>query len=338
MGVLAPAPLAPEAVTPELICGATSVRWGAPRRAAKCMTVTLRLNTFSRPSLLLAAQHQGFLEEEGVALEVIFAKGSRAQMEGLLAGQWELAHTNVDNVMKFRGQGYDGLFVFLVADRGIGQKLVVHPDIKGWDDLRDRAVGVDAPDSGYAFVVYELLDRHGLPWGSYEVKPLGATSYRLDGLRSGAVVAGLLSHQYETSALDEGFTVIADTRDHFPELAGVTGATIRSWATDNDELLHGYTRALLAAARWTQDEANEDSLVELVARARRIPEAEAQRLLDLERAARTGGVPSADEAADSLRGFARLRGKATGMQPAECFNPRYMRAALEGARTGVTSR
>ena len=295
------------------------------------MTVTLKLNTFSTPSLLLAAQHGGFLEQEGLGVEVILAKGSRPQMEGLLAGNWELAHTNVDNVMKFRGQGHDELFVFMVADRGIAQKLVVHPDVKTWDDLRGRAVGVDAPDSGYAFVVYELLDRHGLPAGSYEVKPLGATGYRLDGLRSGEVVAGLLSHQYETSALDEGFTVMADTRDHFPELAGVTGATTRSWADANDEVLHGYTRAVLAAARWAQDDANAGALVELVARARSISEDEAARLLDIERAARTGGVPSLDEAEESLAAFARLRSKATGTHQQGYFDSSYMRAALQSS-------
>src|SRR5680860_453972 len=150
-----------------------------------CMTVTLRLNTFSEPSLLIAAREGGFLEQEGITLSLIQAKGSRPQIEGLLAGDWELAHTNADNVMKFRGQGREELFIFMVADLGISQKLVVHPHIREWQDLRGRTVGLDAPDSGYAFVVYELLDRHGLPWDSYQVKSLGATSYRLEGLRSG---------------------------------------------------------------------------------------------------------------------------------------------------------
>jgi len=294
------------------------------------MTVTLRLNTFSEPSLLIAAREGGFLEQEGIALSIIQAKGSRPQIEGLLAGQWELAHTNADNVMKFRGQGHDELFIFMVADLGISQKLVVHPDIRDWQDLRGKSVGVDAPDSGYAFVVYELLDRHGLPSGSYQVKSLGATSYRLEGLRSGEAVAGLLSHHHETNALDDGFKILADTREHFPEHAGVTAATTRGWAADNDEPLQGYTRAVLAAARWAQDPGNTDEVVALMARSRGISEPQARRLLDTERAARTGGMPSPEEAANSLRAIADLRAKVTGAEAADYFDPRYMRAAMEG--------
>ena len=298
------------------------------------MTVTLRLNTFSEPSLLIAAQDRGFLEEEGIALEVIQARGSRPQMDGLLAGRWELVHTNADNVMKFRGQGHDELFIFMVADLGISQKLVVHPDIRDWTDLRGKPVGVDAPDSGYAFVVYELLERHGLPPGDYEVKPLGATSYRLDGLRSGEAVAGLLSHHHETDALDEGFVILADTRDHFPEHAGVTAATTRGWAEANEDLLQGYTRAVLAASRWAMDPANTDEVVVLMGRHRGIQETEARRLLENERAARTGGVPDPDAAARSLQTIADLRARATGSTPTDYFDPRYMRTALEAIGRG----
>jgi ABC-type nitrate/sulfonate/bicarbonate transport system substrate-binding protein len=297
------------------------------------MTVTLTLNTFSEPSLLIAARHAGYLEREGIATDVVQAKGSRPQMQGLLAGDWDLVHTNADNVMKFRGQGHDQLFIFMVADLGISQKLVVSPDIRSWEDLRGKPIGVDAPDSGYAFVVYELLARHGLPAGSYEVKPLGATAYRLEGLRSGEAVAGLLSHHHETNALDEGFVILADTREHFPEFPGVTAAATRQWAEEHEDLLHGYTRGLLGASRWAQDPANTDEVVALMARARGVPEAEARRLLDNEQSARTGPVPSPEQAAASLQAVAELRAKATGTLPEGYFDERYMRAALEALGT-----
>ncbi|MPZ61443.1 MAG: hypothetical protein GEU93_09125 [Propionibacteriales bacterium] len=292
------------------------------------MTRTLRLTTFSRPSALLAAQYRGYLEEVGLALDVEDARGSRPQLEGMLAGRWDLAHTNADNVMKFRAFGHTDLFIFLVIDRGMGQKLIVQPHIKDWEDLRGGPVGVDAPDSGYAFVLYELLRRHGLEQGDYEVVPLGATVYRLHGLQRGEINAGLLSHHHEATALQDGFHILADTRDHFARHAGVTAAATYSWAELNQDALYKYASALYAAARWTQDPANHDEVVKVVAEGRGIDEYQAERVLEIEKSSRTGTISSIEEVEDSLAASAALRAEYTGTQPTDYFDPRAMSKAL----------
>jgi ABC-type nitrate/sulfonate/bicarbonate transport system substrate-binding protein len=293
------------------------------------MTRVLRLNTFSQVSTVLAARHRGYLEEEGLALEVDIAEGSRPQMEALLAGRYDLVHTNADNVMRFRANGSPNLTIFLVLDTGIAQKLIVSPDIGGWADLRGRPVGVDAPDSGYAFVLYELLRLHGLERGDYEVVPLGATGYRLAGLQRGEIVAGLLSHHHEATALDEGFRILADTREHFGGHPGVTAATTTDWAAANPEALHGYTRALLRAAAWAMDAGNADEVVALIAQARGVDDARARRILAIEAASRTGTVRSVEEAERTLAETAGLRARYTGgAAPAGYFDPSAMRQVL----------
>ena len=298
------------------------------------MTRTLRLTTFSRPSALLAAQLRGFLEDEGLALEVEDAEGSRPQIEGLLAGRWDLAHTNADNVMKFRAFGHEDLFIFLVLDLGIAQKLIVDPEVRGWEDLRGSSVGVDAPDSGYAFVLYELLRLHGLEPGDYQVTQLGATVHRLHGLQDGRIRAGLLSHHHEARALDEGFRILADTRDDFPTHAGVTAATTRSWADRNEETLHRYTSAMLAAARWTQDPVNHEDVVAVVAEGRGIDVGQARRLLDVENAGRTGTITSIEDVEVSLAASAALREQYTGVRPVGYFETGAMQSALAALHRG----
>jgi ABC-type nitrate/sulfonate/bicarbonate transport system substrate-binding protein len=295
------------------------------------MTRLLKLNTFSEVSSLLAAQHRGYLEEDGLRLEVDIAVGSRPQMEGLLAGRWDLVHTNADNIMKFRAFGHPDLTIFLVLDTGIAQKLVVSPDITDWADLRARPVGVDAPDSGYAFVLYEMLRRHGLGKGDYEVVPLGATGYRLEGLQRGEIVAGLLSHHHEATAVDEGFRILADTRDHFGGHPGVTAATTTGWAERNAEALQGYTHALLRAAQWAMSADNRDEVVELIARARGVDPARAARILDIETASRTSVVRTVEEAAAALEQTAELRATYAGARPSGYFDREPMRRALSDA-------
>jgi ABC-type nitrate/sulfonate/bicarbonate transport system substrate-binding protein len=292
------------------------------------MTRTLRLTTFSEPSALLAAQHRGYLEEVGLAVDVEYPQGSRAQMEGLLAGRWDLAHTNADNIMKFRALGHTDLFIFLVIDRGIAQKLIGHPSIKDWKDLRGGPVGVDAPDSGYAFVLYELLRRHGLGQDDYEVVPVGATVYRLRALQRREINAGLLSHHHEAAALDAGFHILADTRDHFGTHAGVTAAATYPWAERNEEALLGYTRALFAAAKWTQDPANHEEVVNVVAAGRNIDEDHARRVLDIEKGSRTGTISSVEDVERSLAATAALRANFTATRPTGYFDARVMSKAL----------
>ncbi len=292
------------------------------------MTRVLRLNTFSQGSALLAAQHRGYLEEEGLALEVDIAEGSRPQMEGLLAGRWDLVHTNADNVMKFRAFGHPGLVIFLVLDTGIAQKLIAAPDIADWADLRGRPVAVDAPDSGYAFVLYELLRLHGLEQGNYEVVPVGATGYRLQALQRGEVAAGLLSHHHEATAIDEGFRILADTRHDFGGHPGVTAATTTAWAEANADTLQGYTRALLRATAWALDPANHDEVVGVIAAARGVPEERAARILAIETESRTAVVGCIEDAQASLAETAKLRARYAGSLPADYFNPEAMRRAF----------
>jgi ABC-type nitrate/sulfonate/bicarbonate transport system substrate-binding protein len=291
----------------------------------------LRLNTFSQVTSLLAAQHRGFLEEEGLALDVEIAVGSRPQMEGLLSGRYDLVHTNADNVMRFRAAGHSDLSIVLVLDTGIAQKLIVAPDITDWADLRGRPVGVDAPDSGYAFVLYELLRLHGLERGDYEVVPLGATGFRLEGLQRGEIVAGLLSHHHEATAVDEGFRILIDTQAHFGGHPGVTVATTTSWAEDDADALQGYTRALLRAADWAVDPAHRDEVVELVAEARGVDEARARRIVEIEAASRTSVVRTVEDAERSLAETASLRARYTGVVPTGYFSPTAMGRALIAA-------
>jgi ABC-type nitrate/sulfonate/bicarbonate transport system substrate-binding protein len=292
------------------------------------MTRLLKLNTFSEVSALLAAQHRGYLEEEGLAVEVEIAVGSRSQVEGLLTGRWDLVHTNADNIMKFRAFGHPDLTIFLVLDTGIAQKLVVSPDVTDWADLRGRSVGVDAPDSGYAFVLYELLRRHGLATGDYEVVPLGATGYRLEGLQRGEIAAGLLSHHHEATAVDEGFRILADTRADFGGHPGVTAATTTGWAEANDAALQGYTAALLRAAEWAMDPLNRDEVIAIIAEARGVDEARAGRILDIEAASRTSVVRTVDQAETALVQTAELRAEYAGTRPAGYFDAEPMRLAL----------
>ncbi len=292
------------------------------------MSEPIRVSTFSRNSILLAAQHHGFLAAVGLTVSVETVSGSRQQLADLIAGRHAIAHTNADNIMRFRAANPD-LYVFLVVDTGIAQKLVVAPHVTGWADLRGARVAVDAPDSGYAFVLYELLRRHGIESGAYGIHAVGATGLRLEALRQGKVSAALLGHHHQASALDSGFRVLATGNDEFADLPGMTAGTSRSWASRNPQALRDYTVALVNAADWATRPDNREEVVRLVADSSGLTPEQARRMLDAETAGRTGMITSVADAEQSLARTAALRSQYTGAEPSGYFDPLVLGAAFE---------
>lgn len=298
------------------------------------MTERLRVSTFSRTSILLAAQHRGFVDAAGLSVELEPVAGSRQQMADLIAGRHDIAHTNADNIMRYRAAGHPELFIFLVLDRGIAQKLVVAPRIAGWADLRGVTVAVDAPDSGYAFVLYELLRQHGISPGEYDVLPVGATGLRLEALRRGEAAAAMLSHHHEVSAVESGFRILATSNDRFGDLPGMTAATTRGWAEQHPQALRDYTAALVDAAAWATQPDNYEDVVRIIADGSGLEPARARRLLEIETASRTAVVTSVAEAEESLAHTAALRSQYTGAESDGYFDPSVLAAAFERRSAG----
>jgi ABC-type nitrate/sulfonate/bicarbonate transport system substrate-binding protein len=219
----------------------------------------VRVIAFSRPPALVAAEQHGYFAREGLSVEVELTRGSIEQIRGLLEGKWDIAHTAADNVMAYHDREGADLFVFAVVDLGVGQTLLVRPEVTSFADLHGRPLAVDAIDTGYAFVLRRMLEKNGLPWGTYELVPVGSTPQRLQALQEAEVVGALLSSPAE------GLRVLAPAAEYFPLYPGLTAATTRRWAGAHQAELTGYTRALLAGARAAHPGAAPPSLQQAMA-------------------------------------------------------------------------
>jgi ABC-type nitrate/sulfonate/bicarbonate transport system substrate-binding protein len=66
-------------------------------------------------------------------------------------------------------------------------------------------ISVDALTTGYAFVLYEILRRHGLDRGAYEIRRVGGMIQRWNSLLERNEDATLLSAPYNLLARGHGF-------------------------------------------------------------------------------------------------------------------------------------
>lgn len=144
---------------------------------------------------------------EGPPVRFTPTPDSATQMRALIEGRCDAALTALDNVVAYRQRGAD-LVATLVLDGGF-LAVAAAREVESLAALRGREVSVDAPDTGYAFVLYEALARAGLPKGSYGVVQAGGVLQRFEALARGDHAATLLVAPFDVTAEARGLRVLA---------------------------------------------------------------------------------------------------------------------------------
>jgi ABC-type nitrate/sulfonate/bicarbonate transport system substrate-binding protein len=296
-------------------------------------SATVQVGTFSTSATIAVAMAAGLFDRVGLAVSVEECRSSTQQLDRLREHRYDIIHTSPDNVMEARLGGSDAV-IFLVIDSGLPQHLVARAGVD-MDHLRAGTAGVDAPDSGYAFVLYELLAAHGLERGrDYRVEPIGSSRDRFDALVEGRVDTCLLNSTMLPRAEALGFVSLVSVSDVMPWYPGTAAATTERYAHDHPDRVAGYVSAMTAARRWSDDPANAQARDEMVARHLGISEEEARAVLASEEGARTASLPPVEQVEANLARVAGLRRQMVGTEPVGYFD----RSWMTGERDAHTSR
>ena len=128
---------------------------------------------------LFAAQANGFFAKRGIDFDLKFAKSSDELRTGLADGRWQIVHAAADNAVAMVEAAQVAAVIVIGGDNGMNS-LIAQPDIASVADLRGKTVGVDAPNTAFAFQLYEMLRKSGLEKNDYAIKPVGATARRFE--------------------------------------------------------------------------------------------------------------------------------------------------------------
>src|SRR3989454_857080 len=159
-----------------------------PLSAAALAQTPLRVKVFpgSQNLPLIAGVSQGFFEGRGLKVEVLFTQSSQEQRDGLASGDFQIAHSAVDNAVAMVELAKKDVVVVTGGDSSLNE-LFVQPYVNSVADLRGRTVIVDAPNTAYALQLKKVLLMSGLKEGAdYKVQPLGATFLRVRANRDAA--------------------------------------------------------------------------------------------------------------------------------------------------------
>jgi ABC-type nitrate/sulfonate/bicarbonate transport system substrate-binding protein len=209
-------------------------------------------------------QDKGFFADVGIVVEVQGTSNSVTQMTDFSQAKFDIAMTAVDNIVAYvEGQGEAPIgpqsdFIAVMGSDSGFLSLVASPSIAKIEDLAGKTLSVDAMTTGYAFVLYEIMRRHGLDKdrGDYEIVRAGGMVQRWNALRDGKHAATLLSAPYNIIAQNAGFTELVKATDVIGPYQGNVAAVRRPWAQQNRDRIEAYIRAYRRSIAWLYEPNN----------------------------------------------------------------------------------
>jgi ABC-type nitrate/sulfonate/bicarbonate transport system substrate-binding protein len=281
---------------------------------------------------LFAAQAHGFFARRGLAIELRPAPNSEEQRAGLAAGRYQIVHGAADQCVALVETKVDAIIV-AGGDNGFNH-LFVQPEIDRIADLRGLTLVADVANTGWSFVLYDILKRHGLGRGDFTIHEAGAPFRRFEAMRGDkTMAAAILNPPYAIHARRAGLKDMGAVVDTIGPYLGTVPYVLRAWAGANAETLAAYLAAGVEGLRWVLDPANKAKAIGLTAERLNVP---ADIAAEIHAVAIDPASGLATDAAFDLEGFKtvlRLRAGFEGRTPGppgKYFDLSFHRHAIAG--------
>ncbi len=215
---------------------------------------------------------KGFFAAHGVADEMEVTPSSTYLAKNLVEEKFDIGSCAVDNVVAYQeGAGEieldrePDLFVFMGGTQ-VELSFVVAPEIETYQDIKGKTLALDAISTGFAFVLYQMLDKAGLTADDYEMISVGATPNRWESVRDGTHAGTLLIDPFTAMAKGAGFRVLESSLETFSHYQGQAFTASRSWCAENRDTMVAFINGYLDALEWIFDPANMDEAGEILGR------------------------------------------------------------------------
>ena len=210
------------------------------------------------------AQRQGFLEREGIDFKVVGLRGTSFQVEELDKGNVEVVNTAMPYLIQAVLKGSNSVGI---AGGPANQvySLIAKPEIKSFDDLRGKMVGMSLAVDTISIASRLLLEQHGLQEGAYRTRELVGTPVRADCLNKGECDAVPLGQPDDILFMRRGYNKLGDSLEVIPVLQFSVIAARRDWAQANPDAVMRVARAIGGSYKFMRDKANRDEVAKLAA-------------------------------------------------------------------------
>ncbi len=189
---------------------------------------------------IYTAKERGYFAQENLDVDVLVTRGQICTM-ALINGQMELTtNPNVFDAIvagKFRGK------VIYVTAKSLGHRFIVAPDIKNFNDLKQKTIAISTFGGLTDMLTREILEQHGIrPHKDVALLQLGTPDLRYGALKAGTVKAALVSSTQALTALRDGFRELRYDQPPWLSSPIVAGDEL---LTRDRSMLRSFLRAVL---------------------------------------------------------------------------------------------
>jgi ABC-type nitrate/sulfonate/bicarbonate transport system substrate-binding protein len=225
----------------------------------------IRVLCLNRPLPVVLAQSNGILAKYGIEVEFMTLPSSDVLRSDLESGKGDVAFLALDNdVALVDSAGADAVIV--MGGESSLNEIIAQPGIRSIADLRGRTLIVDAPNTAYALQLKKVLLMNGLQAGrDFAIKPVGATTLRLQGMREHPeYAAAVLNPPFSILARHDGMISLGSMRTLLGFDMDRGTFVMRAWAREHADLLTRYLAAYVEAQRDLLAPANKQQVISLV--------------------------------------------------------------------------
>jgi ABC-type nitrate/sulfonate/bicarbonate transport system substrate-binding protein len=210
------------------------------------------------------AQRKGFFEREGIDFNAVGLRGTSFQVEELDKGNVDVVNTAMPYLIQAVLKGSNSVGIVGGSANQV-YSLIAKPEIKSFDDLRGKMVGMSLAVDTISIGSRMLLEKHGLKEPAYRTRELVGTPVRADCLSRGECDAVPLGQPDDIVFMQKGYNKLGDSLEVIPVLQFGVIAARRDWAIANRDAVMRLTRAIGGAYKFLRDKTNRDEVAKLAA-------------------------------------------------------------------------
>jgi ABC-type nitrate/sulfonate/bicarbonate transport system substrate-binding protein len=226
-------------------------------------------------SPLWVAVKQGFLEKQGLDVQLVLVSGADKSTLALVGGSVYISSGSIDATIGATEQGADLITTGGVIN-GLTHMLMAGKKFKTYEDLRGANIGSSGITSGTAFVLRRMLAAKGLQYPKdYNLINVGPSAQSFLALTANRVDAALIAVPLSSDGADLGYNVIGRAADIIPNYQLTEISTRRSWAEKNRPLMVRFMKGMVLAMRWLYD--NKEPAIDFLAKEMRLKPEHARR-------------------------------------------------------------
>jgi NitT/TauT family transport system substrate-binding protein len=231
---------------------------------------TLKNVTFVQPNVsainsfpVFVAIGEGYFKDEGLSIRVESVDGSAPVLQAMAAGQAQFGRPGPAPVMNARNRGVDVVFIYNALPKSqFG--IVVKRDAKHQSvtDLKGKVIGTGTRDGAEVGFARVILNDAGMAEGKdYTFIPVGDGGPATAGFLRGDIEAYVAATSDVAILNQRGMHVREITPDKFKTYFGNGYAAMGDYIAKNPDVVEGFGRALVRAAKFAAEPANRDKVL-----------------------------------------------------------------------------